>query len=344
MDLAVPRSAFLAGISAAGANLALGTAPALAQASRRVDVHIHHGSPGWASGMPPSQVSAAVASLKDWPVARMLEEMDRAGTRLGMLSLTAPGVWFGEKIQARKLARDSNEYFARLVADQPKRFGFFAALPLPDVEGSLQEIAYGLDTLKADGIEVFTSSGGTYLGDPLLDPVFQELNRRKAVVFVHPPTAQCCVNLVPGIPDTVIEGQTDTTRAIAGMIFGGASQRFPAIRMIFCHAGGTMPSVNERLVLLAKTPRYQQVLPGGFLAEAAKFYYDTATTSNAVTTAALRKLVPTSHIVFGTDFPFRGIADQVQALNASGVFSAVELDGVNRGNAVAMLPRIQAVT
>ena len=100
--------------------------------------------------------------------------------------------------------------------------------------------------------------------------------------------------------------------------------------------------MNERLVLLAKTPRYQQVLPAGFLAEAAKFYYDTATTSNAVTMAAIRKLVPPSHIVFGTDFPFRGITDQAQALNASGVFTTAELDGINRANAATLLPRLRS--
>ena len=341
MDGTVPRSAFLAGISAIGAQLAAGGAAA-AQTSRRVDVHIHHGSPGWISGMPPGEVTPSVASLKDWPATRMLEEMDRAGTQLGFLSLTAPGIWFGDPSQSRKLARDANEFFARMVADNPKRFGFFAALPLPDVEGSLQAIAYGLDTLKADGVEVFTSSGGKYLGDPLFDPVFQELNRRKAVVFVHPPSVRCCLNLVPGVADTVIEAQTDTTRAIAGMIFSGASRRFPDIRMIFVHAGGTMASVNERLALLAKTPKYQPVLPNGFLAEAARFYYDTATTSNAVTMAAIRKLVPVSNLVFGTDFPFRGIADQAQALSASGVFSVAELDAVNRGNAAGLLPRVRS--
>jgi 6-methylsalicylate decarboxylase len=340
MDVSVRRGAFLAGISAVGAELAWGSVPASAQTSGRVDVHIHHGSPGWVSGIPKADLTPAVSSLKDWPVTRMLEEMDRAGTQTGLLSLTAPGIWFGDAMQARKLARDSNEWFARLVADHPKRFGFFAALPLPDVEGSLQEIAYGLDTLKADGIELFTSGGGKYLGDPLFNPVFEELNRRNAVVFVHPPTPQCCTNLVPGIGDTVIEAQTDTTRAIAGMIFSGASQRYPNIRMIFCHAGGTMPSVNERLALLAKTPRYQPVLPGGFLAEASKFYYDTATTANVATMSAIRKLVPPSHMVFGTDFPFRGITDQAQSLNASGVFTAVELDAINRGNAAALLPRI----
>ena len=160
-------------------------------------------------------------------------------------------------------------------------------------------------------------------------------------ISVRRSAVQCCLGLVPGVADTVIEGQTDTTRAIAGMVFSGASQRFPDVRMIFCHAGGTMPSVNERLVLLAKTPRYQQAVPAGFLAEAGKFYYDTATTSNAASMSAIRKLVSPSHMVFGTDFPFRGIADQAQALNASGVFTAAELDGINRGNAVAMLPRLQ---
>ena len=155
------------------------------------------------------------------------------------------------------------------------------------------------------GVEVFSSGGGKYLGDPALDPVFQELNRRKAVVFVHPPTARCCTGLVPGVADAVIETQTVTTRAIAGMVFSGAAQRFPELRRIFCHAGGTMPSVNERLVLLAKTPRYQSLLPAGFLAEAAN-------------------------------------ADHAQALDASGVFTPAELAGIHRNNAVTLL-RLRAI-
>lgn len=326
--------------------MVLGSAPGAAQAALGVDIHAHFGPPDWLSDLAARNdpASATAAALKDWPAARMIEEMDRAGIQFSMLSLTAPGVWSGDNAQARRLARTSNEFAARIVAEHPRRFGLFAVLPLPDIEGSLREIAYGFDTLKADGIQVFTSTGNIYIGDPRLNPVFEELNRRNAVVFVHPTNPACCSTLLSGIPATVIEGQTDTTRAIAGMIFSGASQRYPNIHMVFCHAGGTMPSVNERLILLAKSPRYQQVVQNGFLSEAAKFYYDTATTSNTAAMSAIRKLIPPSHIVFGTDFPFRGISDQLQALRASGVFAAAELDAIDRSNAIGLLPRIRSLT
>lgn len=335
---ALSRRSVLVGI---GVGLALPAIPAIAQASRRIDVHIHTGSPAWidAAGAKNLVATASLKTLKDYTAARMIEELDKAGTTFAMLSLTAPGTWMGDKAECVRLSRDANEFAAQRVAQYPKRFGFWATIPLPDVEASLKEIAYGLDTLKADGISVFTSYGKQYLGDKAFDPIFEELNRRKAIVFAHPGTAYCCTGLVPGIPDTVIEAQTDTTRAIAGYVFSGAAQRYPNIRMIFCHSAGTMPAVNERLVLLAKAPQYTSVVPDGFLAAVGKFYFDVATTTNVAALSAIRKLVAPSHLVFGTDFPFRGISDQVAALDASGVFTAAELDGIHRGNAVALVPR-----
>ncbi len=339
---AITRRTVLAGIAGLGTNLAFGP-PSFAQSARRVDVHTHFGSPNWLAAVgAKNELRAPLPSLKDWPATRMLEAMDSAGTQVAMLSLTSPGVWLGDKAEARKLARESNEYAARLAADHPSRFGVFAVLPFPDIDGSLQEIAYSLDTLKADGIQLFTSYDDKWLGDPAFDPIFQELDRRRAVVFVHPAIPGCCKGLLPGIADTVIEVQTDTTRAIARMIFSGASQRFSNVRVIWSHAGGTMPSVNERLVLLAKDPRYAALLPQGFLYEAGKFYYDTATTSNATAMSALRRVASPSHIVFGTDFPFRGIDDQVRALTGSGIFKAAELSAIAHGNTVALLPRVAA--
>jgi predicted TIM-barrel fold metal-dependent hydrolase len=272
----------------------------------------------------------------------MLAAMDRAGTQVAMLSLTSPGVWLGDKAEARRLARDSNEFAARLAADHPGRFGVWAILPFPDVDGSLEEIAYSLDTLKADGVELFTSYDSTWLGDPAFDPIFEELNRRRAIIFVHPSLPVCCQSLLPNVADTVIEVQTDTTRAIARMVFGGASQRYPNVRIIWSHAGGTMPAVSERLALLAKDPRFTTLLPNGFVSEASKFYYDTATTSNVAAMSGLRRMIPASHILFGTDFPFRGIDDQVQALGA-GVFTAGELAAIAHGNPVALLPRLSSL-
>ena len=164
-----------------------------------------------------------------------------------MLSVAAPGVWFGDAQEARQLARACNEYGAGLVRDHPGRFGFFAMLPLPDIEGSLREIEYAMDTLKVDGIGLFTNyPDNIWLGDPRFVPVSDELNRRRAVAYTHPNTASCCTNLVPGVADTVVEYGASTTRAIATMVFGGFDTTYPNIKMIFSHAGGMMPFLIER--------------------------------------------------------------------------------------------------
>ena len=184
--------------------------------------------------------------MRNWTPEKSLADMDAAGVAVAMLSVTQPGVNFTSGEAARKLARECNEYAARLIADHPGRFGGFAMLPLTDTEGSLKEIAYALDTLKLDGIGLLTSYGDKWLGDPSFLPVMEELNRRKVVVYTHPATADCCVNLVRTEPPGMIECGTDTTRTIADIIFSGNAQKFRDIRWIFSHAGGTMPFLIER--------------------------------------------------------------------------------------------------
>ena len=233
-------------------------------------------------------------------------------------------------------------FIARLVADHPGRFGLFASLPLPTVDASLAEVAYAFDTLKADGIALFTSYGDKWLGDPAFNPLFEELNRRRALVYTHPNTASCCGNLIPGIGEGIIEWGTDTSRAITRIAFGGAATRYPNIRLIFSHAGGTMPFLIERFVNLAKTGQYAAQFPDGFGAVARKFYYDTAQTSNPAAMSALSKVVPISQIVFGTDFPFRNAAEHVQGLKDCGVFSAADLQAIDRLNALTLLPKFKA--
>ena len=214
-------------------------------------------------------------------------------------------------------------------------------IPLTDVDGSLQEIAYALDTLKADGIGLMTSYGDKWLGDPLFLPVMAELNRRKALVYTHPTAANCCVNLVRTEPPVMIEFGTDTTRAIADIVFSGNARKFPDIRWIFSHAGGTMPFLIERFVrnpLLE--PSAKPTVPEGTLAELKRFYYDTAQTSNKAAMSALAAIIPVSRIVFGTDFPYRTSIDHVKGLREAGVFTDAQLMEIERDNALKLLPRL----
>ena len=210
------RRNFLAGGVAAlglGALAAtVGRVPAKAQAPAartRIDVH-HHFIPQFhvdAMMLPGRRAGPAPPK---WTPAMSIEEMDKSGIATSILSIAQPGVWFGNNVEeSRKLARELNEFGARAGRDHAGRFGLFAVIAPPDVEGSLKEIEYALDTLKADGIGLLTSYGPKYLGDPSFAPVYEELNRRKAVVYVHPTTPDCCRGLVPGIPPGSIEYATD---------------------------------------------------------------------------------------------------------------------------------------
>jgi len=328
----LPRRGVLA---IAGAALAGGVR---AQAApHRIDVHHHLSPPAYLDAVGPQ----ASPPTRNWTPARSLEDMDRAGVATAMLSITTPGLWFGDAAQAARLARACNEYAAGLVQAHPGRFGSFAALPLPDIDASLAEIAHALDVLKADGVTLFTSYGGKWLGDPAFAPVLEELNRRRAVVYTHPASAACCVDLVPGIPDPAIEFGTDTTRTIAQLLFSGAAARWPELRLIFSHAGGTMPFLIERFEFLARDPAMRQRLAGGAVLPALRrFHYDTAQVSNPVAMGALLKLVPASQVVFGTDYPFRTSEEHVRGLAGCGL-EAEALRAIERDNALAMLPRLR---
>jgi predicted TIM-barrel fold metal-dependent hydrolase len=254
-----------------------------------------------------------------------------------------PGAWFGDVALGRRIARESNDYAAAVVRDNPTRFGIFASLPLPDTEGSLKEIAYALDTLKADGFGLMTSYGGKYLGDPAFWPVLEELNRRKAVVYDHPLSVDCCRNPIPQyMVNSAIEYATDTTRTIASLLFSGAAARFPDIKWIHSHGGGTMPMLWQRYIRQEATLKNkQEIVPNGVLHEVRRFYYDTAQANSPGALAALLKLVPTSQVMFGTDYPYRPGSEVVEGLTSYG-FSAAELRAIDRDNALRLMPRLKS--
>jgi predicted TIM-barrel fold metal-dependent hydrolase len=343
------RRHFMRGMTGAAAMAAVGVghsqhaAAQTADAAKpyRIDVHHHLTPPTYNTASNVNNFGDA--PMKNWTPEKSLEDMDKAGVAVAMLSVTTPAVNFTSGEAARKLTRECNDYAARLIADHPGRFGSFAMIPLTDIDGSLQEIAYALDTLKVDGIGLMTSYGDKWLGDPLFLPVMEELNRRKAVVYTHPTTANCCVNLVRTQPAVMIEFGTDTTRTIADIIFSGNAQKFRDIRWIFSHAGGTMPFLIERFVrnpLLE--PAAKPTVPDGTLAELKRFYYDTAQTANRAAMSALSAVIPTSQIVFGTDYPYRTSIDHVKGLRAAGVFTDAQLMDIERGNALKLLPRLAA--
>jgi predicted TIM-barrel fold metal-dependent hydrolase len=321
----LPRRGFLA--AAAGlATMGAAAAPAAAAPRGIVDVHAHFTPPAFRTA------GLATGPMTGWSVERQYEEMDKAGVSRALLSITTPGVTIEGEAGAR-LTREANEYGARIAGDSKGRLGLFVYVQHAEqADATLKEIAYGLDSLKANGVCLFTSYGGKYLGDPLYDPLFAELNRRKAVVYVHPTFPACCSTTLSTVPATVIEFGTDTTRAITNYVYRGAASRFPDVKLIFSHSGGTMPFLIERYDVFDRSGQGKAGAPDGFRAEIAKFWFDIAQAANPVATQALRQVVPTSRIVFGTDYPYRTPIEHVQALEAAKVFDARELAAIYRGN------------
>jgi predicted TIM-barrel fold metal-dependent hydrolase len=337
------RRHVVGGMSAAAATT---LTPAIAQQPvpakpHRIDLHHHFSPPQWIAAVKGRELLQR--ANREWTPARSIEDMDKAGVAAAVVSVTNPGLWFGDMEATRLIARACNEYGAKLVQDYPARFGLFAAMPLPDVEATLREIEYAYDTLKADGIHLFTSYGDIWLGNEVFAPVMAELNRRKAVVHVHPTAANCCKNLVPDVPPNIIEYGTDTTRAIVGVMFSGTSTRFPDIQFIWSHAGGTAPFLSGRIERGTQNLKErEQRLPNGATHELRRFHYDVAGATTAAALASLLKLVSADRIVFGTDFPPAGPSiDVVRSLAQIG-FGEADLLAIDRGNAVKLLPRFAA--
>jgi predicted TIM-barrel fold metal-dependent hydrolase len=281
-----------------------------------------------------------------WDPASALEMLDRQGIAAAVTSISAPGIHFGDDAFARDLARRCNELSAKLVGDHPSRFGAFAILPLPDVAGALRELEYALDVLKLDGVVLLTShSDGRYLGDPLFEDVMAELDRRAAVVFVHPTVPKTSESIRLDIPGFAAEFVFDTTRAAINLIWNGTMERRPNLRIILSHAGGTTPYLAGRIGLLAALPRVRERAPQGPAHYLARFNYDTALSANPGALRSLQSLVGPDKILFGSDFPFapEPIARaSIESLARYDGFDPAALARIERDNALALLPRLAA--
>jgi predicted TIM-barrel fold metal-dependent hydrolase len=322
--------------------LAQAAMPAAGALTGRIDVHTHTVPPFYTKVME-KEVLATGHPLPTWTPALAIETMDKNGIATGMLSPMTRVVQdsLSDKSErARKLARQNNDYSQQLVRDYPGRFGHFAALPLPDTDGSLREIEYAFETLKADGIGLWTSYADKWPGDPVFAPVYEELNRRKAVIFIHSAPPICCRALQPGVIDSVVEYDFDIARAVVSFLKSDSFRRYPNIRYIFPHSGGTLPVLLNRVSETLPEQRSEKET-AEMMDEVKQLYFDVAHATYPAPLSALTKVVPTSQILFGTDYPIVPPPVSAGPLDYFG-FSTSELQAINRGNAERLFPRLKA--
>ncbi len=343
----INRRQWLAGLAAVGAAAAIPLPIVRGETARTlIDTH-HHCYPPfllkiqkeWEDKrhIPPTRV------LYEWTPARSIEQMDRHGVRTAVLSLASGrGVWFDESPEsASRIVRGCQDYQAELRRDHPGRFGLFAPLSMLDMNLTLKEIEYAFDTIKADGINLQTNYGDKWLGNPSYKPVLEELNRRKALVYVHPSVAACCGRLSVGAAPAVIEVPHDTTRPITSLLLSGSFARYRDIKWLFSHGGGTIPLMAGRIdAFYGKRPNRKEFAPDGIIAEFTRLYYDTANATYASTMAALLKLIPASQLIFGSDYPYFSL-DQILELRERGL-TTEQLQGIEYGNAVRLIPRLKS--
>ena len=282
-----------------------------------------------------------------WSLDGAIAYLDEARIDVAVPSISTPGVHFGDDAAARRLARRVNEYLADIKRDRPDRFGAFAVLPLPDIEGSLAQIAYAFDVLGLDGVSIFTNAGGSYLGDSRFDPLFAELQRRAAVVFVHPTASPDPIAHTLGLPDTLLDYPVDTSRAIAKLHYSNTFARTPDVKYVFVHAGGTIPYLAGRFAIVDE----MDVIPGAqergaFADTLPRLHWDTASAFSDPVLHMLRSVTGLGNVVFGTDYPYPRDAISIGGLRQ--LESTAELDlGERRellgGSAARLIPRLAGV-
>jgi predicted TIM-barrel fold metal-dependent hydrolase len=344
---AVTRRRFLAGTGAATAAAMLPAPTVRAQGGKTlIDTHCHMYPPQYMKMQHDYEDARKIPRyplVDNWSVSKLVELMDQNGIRTAVMSYAStPGLWFDAGAEvAHQAVTEGQEFAAKMRQDHPGRFGVFAPLSMMNTDVTLKEIENAFDAIKADGINLQTNYGDKWLGDPAYQPVLAELNRRKAVVYVHPLAAACCGRLSVGAFPAVIEVPHDTTRTVTSLLLSGAFKNYPDIKWIFSHAGGTIPLMAGRIAAFYDNiPKFKEIFPNGVMAEMTKLHYDTANATSAPTMAALLKLVPVSQVTYGTDWPYFPL-DQNKDLPKLGL-SAADVQAIESGNAVRLIPRLKA--
>ena len=337
------RREIVATLAALGAATALGPNARAAAAARTIDFHHHFNPPFLVNAAAGNRVGAGDAGGLNWDLSYSLEDMDKTGIAKAVIS---PPTGFAERTepgQRSTLIRRINDYGAELVRDHPGRYAQLVYLPLPDVDAALKEIAHGFDDLHVVGAGFATSYGDKYASDAAFAPVFEELNRRKAVAYFHPLAAACCTRIFPALPleANLVEIPYDTARTVMGFLLTGGFRRYPDVKFVFSHSGGAVPMFAGRFKRLTQATDLSKVAPDGIEAEFRKLYYETANASSPPTMAALLKFAPLSQIMFGSDHPYVSDADKLTDLRACGL-SQAQMNAILYENAERLVPALKA--
>lgn len=278
-----------------------------------------------------------------WSPQTTIDVMDQYGIAASVTSVSSPGVYIGDKNSALSLARNLNEYSAKVSQQYSTRLGYFAILPMPLVEDSIKEALYALDELNADGIVLLASSGEKFLGDPDFDELMAELNKREAVVFIHPNVHPTSDQLALDIPGFYLEFMFDTTRAVTNLIYSGTMEKYQKIKWIVAHAGATLPYLTWRLSLAnVESPEVMEKAPRGVAAYLKTLHYDTALSPSPTTMASLLQLVEPTQILFGSDFPFAPdplVGLELKEINQNPLLDDQMRKVIYRDNALRLFPR-----
>lgn len=302
----------------------------------RIDTHQHVLPPKYRAQLDAHNLTAGGWPTPAWSAEAAIALSDELNIATAVLSVSAPGMHWGDDGEARVRAREANEYVAELVKDRPDRFGMFASLTLPDVDGALAEVAYAFDELGADGVVVLSNAHGTYLGDSSLNPLWEELDARSAVVFVHP--TEPPVPMLPGLPSPLLDYPFDTTRTALHLVANGVLRRHPNLRIILSHAGGFLPYAAYRF--LGAAGFNPGITEDTVLEDLRRFYFDTALSSSLSALPSLLAFADPTHLTFGSDFPFAPDPGHWTGMLDAAGLSEETAHAINRGNAEALFPRL----
>jgi len=309
--------------------------------SDRIDVHQHVVPAFWADELSANGGDPSGWQTPEWTPEKAIAFMDSQQISTGVLSLTAPGVvgWRGH--ERRDMARRVNEYTAGLVASHAGRFGNFATLPLPDLDGALLELEHVRRTLQVDGVVLLSNYGGRYLGEPMFDPLWAELALRGMLVFIHPTKPP--IDVMEGIPGPIVDYPFDTTRTAVQLVLNGVLTRYPTLRIILSHAGGFLPYASMRFAQAGAAVHGAPLTPEGVLHDLRSFYFDTALSTSAAALAGLTAFARPDHILFGSDYPYA--SEAMSATFTRELDHQISLDvgrraSINRANALALFPRL----